>query len=163
MVPGVLSELAIAHARERRVPVVVDSRYRLKAFAGATAATPNEVEVLDALHLKTDATLTEPGFGARIVKETGIDGFVVTRGSKGMLIFDGEDAAETINVVGSDQATDVTGAGDTVSAVVSLCLAAGATLADAARMATYAASIVVMKRGTATVSSEELKFQLDTY
>ena len=63
----------------------------------------------------------------------------------------------TIGIAGERQATDVTGAGDTVSAVVALSLASGATLLEAARMATFAASVVVMKRGTATASPAEVR------
>ena len=69
---------------------------------------------------------------------------------------------EGIGIVGSDEATDVTGAGDTVSAVVAMSLAAGASLAEAARMATYAAAVVVMKRGTAVVSPEEFRTVINT-
>jgi bifunctional ADP-heptose synthase (sugar kinase/adenylyltransferase) len=92
----------------------------------------------------------------------GIDRFIVTRGSKGMVVYAaGEETA--IGVVGGNDATDVTGAGDTVSAMVALSLACGASLVDAARMATYAASIVVMKRGTATASAEEIAGVIDRY
>jgi len=59
-------------------------------------------------------------------------------------------------VHGSDQIADVTGAGDTVIATMTLALAAGATFDEAARLANYAGGIVVMKRGTATVSADEL-------
>ena len=61
-----------------------------------------------------------------------------------------------IPIFGSDQVTDVTGAGDTVIAAFSAALAAGATTEEAAQLANYAGGVVVMKRGTATVSREEL-------
>jgi D-beta-D-heptose 7-phosphate kinase/D-beta-D-heptose 1-phosphate adenosyltransferase len=63
----------------------------------------------------------------------------------------------SIGIAGSNAATDVTGAGDTVSAVVALSLACGSTLEEAARMATFAASVVVMKRGTATAAPDEVR------
>jgi bifunctional ADP-heptose synthase (sugar kinase/adenylyltransferase) len=62
-----------------------------------------------------------------------------------------------IPIYGTDQIADVTGAGDTVIATMTLALAAGATPLEAARLANYAGGIVVMKRGTATVTAEELK------
>jgi bifunctional ADP-heptose synthase (sugar kinase/adenylyltransferase) len=69
---------------------------------------------------------------------------------------------EPIGIAGNTAATDVTGAGDTVSAVVALALAAGATVAEAARMATFAASVVVMKRGTATASPAEVRAAIES-
>ena len=62
-----------------------------------------------------------------------------------------------IPIFGSDQIADVTGAGDTVIATMTLALAAGATFEEAARLANYAGGLVVMKRGTATVSADELR------
>ena len=66
--------------------------------------------------------------------------------------------AETMHVpiFGSDEVADVTGAGDTVIATMALALASGASCLDAARLANYAGGLVVMKRGTATVSAREL-------
>ena len=77
-----------------------------------------------------------------------------------MVICAGE-GVESIGIAGPSAATDVTGAGDTVSAVVALSLAAGATVREAAQMATFAASVVVMKRGTATASPEEVMAAID--
>ncbi len=150
------AEIAVGACRERGIPVIVDSRHRLSMFRGATAATPNEVEAMEALGLDTETDLTREARLRDALAATGIGGLVVTRGSKGMVVC-GEGTFETIGIVGSSAATDVTGAGDTVSAVVALSLAAGATLAEAARMATFAASVVVMKRGTATASPEEMR------
>ena len=62
-----------------------------------------------------------------------------------------------IPIYGSDQAADVTGAGDTVIATFTLALAAGASYAEAAKLANYAGGIVVMKMGTATASNDELR------
>ena len=70
-----------------------------------------------------------------------------------MALFEPKKPTDVIPIVGSDQVTDVTGAGDTVIATFALSLAAGATFGEAARLANYAAGIVVMKRGTATVSA----------
>jgi len=84
-------------------------------------------------------------------------GLVLTRGSRGMAVFAPGRPTVHIPVFGTDEVADVTGAGDTVIATVTLALAAGAALDEAARLANYAGGIVVMKRGTATVSAAELR------
>lgn len=156
IVPGDISANLIERCNARGIPVIIDSRYSVMAYRGATAATPNEVETLAALGLKDESALLDARVASRLVTDSGIKGFVVTRGSKGMLVLDGNGEPDAIGIVGSDQATDVTGAGDTVSAVVALALSCGCDLGEAARMATYAAAVVVMKRGTATASPEEI-------
>ena len=70
---------------------------------------------------------------------------------------EGDAAPVHIPAVGAQQAVDVTGAGDTVIATFALALASGASFADAARLANYAGGLVVMKRGTATVTATELE------
>ncbi|HEV8117294.1 MAG TPA: PfkB family carbohydrate kinase, partial [Thermoanaerobaculia bacterium] len=82
---------------------------------------------------------------------------LVTRGSKGLALFQDGAAPLTIPVHGTDQVADVTGAGDTVLAAFSLALASGASPVEAALLANFAGGIVVMKMGTATVTPEELK------
>ena len=85
------------------------------------------------------------------------EALLITRGSRGMALLEkGKDGLDLIPVHGSDQVADVTGAGDTVIATFTLALAAGATFPEAATLANYAASVVVMKMGTATVSRDEL-------
>ena len=83
-------------------------------------------------------------------------GLVITRGRLGMMVFEPGKKPVALPIVGSDEVADVTGAGDTVSGVVALGLAAGLGLMESAQLANYAASVVVMKRGTATVSQSEL-------
>src|SRR5262245_61529363 len=137
---GVLAGETSAHVLARcaaeRVPSVVDSRHRLRELRGATVATPNEVEAMEALGLRHEAELTEERSLAQKVSETGIRNLIVTRGSKGMVVCGADAAYTSIDIAGSNEATDVTGAGDTVSALVALSLACGATLAEAAQMAT---------------------------
>ena len=77
---------------------------------------------------------------------------LITRGSRGMALFVPGAPTVHIPIFGSDEIADVTGAGDTVMATMTLALAAGATFEAAARLANYAGGLVVMKRGTATVS-----------
>ena len=80
-----------------------------------------------------------------------------------MLIFERGQKPRSVPIVGSSDVADVTGAGDAVSAAASLALAAGATQLEAALLATYAASVVVMKRGTATVDSGELLAAIEAH
>jgi bifunctional ADP-heptose synthase (sugar kinase/adenylyltransferase) len=85
-----------------------------------------------------------------------LQSLLITRGRDGMVAFDHKHKPVDIPIVGSDQVADVTGAGDTVIAAFTAALAAGAATEEAAQLANYAGGIVVMKRGTATVSREEL-------
>jgi len=138
-------------------PITVDSRYRLLEYEGATAATPNEPEVEEALHIKIghdDQALYRAG--RRLMQELALESLVITRGRDGMVAFEKNCEPLTIPIYGSDQVVDVTGAGDTVIATFTAALAAGADTGDAVRLANLAAGIVVMKRGTATVSNKEL-------
>ncbi len=139
------------------VPLILDSRYRLLEYSGATAATPNEPEVEAALGIRIGENwekLTEAG--KQIMERMKLQSLVITRGRDGMAAFDQRHAPVDIPIFGSDEVADVTGAGDTVIAAFSAALAAGASTEEAAQVANYAGGIVVMKRGTATVSREEL-------
>ncbi len=156
LIPGSLSAAIIDACRARSIPVVVDSRFNLLRFGGATVATPNEVELYEALKLKDHERKDLDALARRVLTEQDLAGLVVTRGSQGMRVFDGDGEGESVGIVGSRDVTDVTGAGDTVAAALALSLAAGASLAEAAEIATYAAAVVVMKRGTATVGHDEL-------
>jgi bifunctional ADP-heptose synthase (sugar kinase/adenylyltransferase) len=82
---------------------------------------------------------------------------LITRGSRGMALFEVGRPTSHVPIYGSDEVADVTGAGDTVIATMTLALAAGGSSYEAARLANYAGGLVVMKRGTATVSPEELR------
>jgi len=157
LVDAPLVRAAVAFARRRRVPITVDSRHALLGFRGMTAVTPNEPEVEEALGIRIghDRRRLE-GAGSTLLRRLGARAVLITRGSHGMALF--EPGRETLHVPvhGTDEVADVTGAGDTVIATFTLALAAGATPAEAARLANYAGGIVVMKRGTATLSAAEL-------
>ncbi|MBL8135773.1 MAG: hypothetical protein JNL48_04060 [Acidobacteria bacterium] len=154
--PQVVTTL-VAPLAARRVPVLVDSRYDLLRYRGLTACTPNESEVEHALGVTIgDAPRTLERAGRAILKKTRMDAVLVTRGSRGMALFEHGIPTTHIPIYGSDEIADVTGAGDTVMATLTLALAAGASMTDAARLANYAGGLVVMKRGTATVSAREL-------
>lgn len=145
--------------------ITLDSRYRLLDYrdAGITAATPNEPELEAAYHasIGADARKLEE-LGSRTLSDLGLEALVVTRGKDGMAVFEsgaGRQARSSRNIpiYGPDTPVDVTGAGDTVIAVFTLALAAGASYLEAAHLANYAGGIVVMKRRTATVTRAELE------
>lgn len=149
-------EIVLELARARRVPVTVDSRYELPRFRGATAATPNEpeVEALTGQELADEGAVEKAG---RMVLER-LDArlLLLTRGSRGMALFEREGPVTFMPVHGSDEIADVTGAGDTVISTFTVALAAGAAPGEAAWLANVAGGVVVMKRGTATVTASEL-------
>ena len=147
---------AVREAASRSVPVLVDSRFRLAQFAGLTSATPNEAELeeIAGIPLVTESAVVDAG--ARVAERYGFGALLVTRGSQGMLLFERDREPARIPVVDPREAIDVTGAGDTVIATYALGVASGASCLDAAHLATHAAGRVVMKRGTATVSRDEL-------
>jgi D-glycero-beta-D-manno-heptose-7-phosphate kinase len=138
-------------------PIVLDSRYRLLQYSGATAATPNEPEVEEALGIRIGQDWNKLiAAGEQLMTRMKLQALLITRGRDGMVAFNHKHKPVDIPIVGSDQVADVTGAGDTVIAAFTAGLAAGATTEEAAQLANYAGGIVVMKRGTATVSREEL-------
>ncbi len=151
-------ERAVALAKGQRPPVVlVDSRYHLGGFTGITACTPNEAEVEALLGVRIDDNRRVLEDAGRHLLETlGCRAVLITRGSRGMALFEPGRPTDHIPIVGSDQVTDVTGAGDTVIATFAVALAAGATFGEAARLANHAGGIVVMKRGTAVATRGEL-------
>lgn len=139
------------------VPIVLDSRYRLLDYTGITAATPNEPEVEDALGTRIGQDWSKlVAAGEQVMTRMKLQSLVITRGRDGMVAFNHKHKPLDIPIFGSDQVADVTGAGDTVIAAFTAALAAGASSEEAAQVANYAGGIVVMKRGTATVSREEL-------
>jgi len=144
------------------VPLILDSRYRLLEYSGATAATPNEPEVEAALGVRIGQDWQKVvQAGQQVMERMKLQSLLITRGRDGMVAFDQGHASVDIPIFGSDQVADVTGAGDTVIAVFSAALGAGASTLEAAQLANYAGGIVVMKRGTATVSRKELLRALD--
>ena len=139
-------------------PVLVDSRYSLLKYRGMTMCTPNEseVEALLGVRIGENSRVLERA-GRTLLARTGAGGVLITRGSRGMALFEPDRPTVHISIFGSDQIADVTGAGDTVIATMTLALAAGGTAEEAARLANYTGGLVVMKRGTATVTADELK------
>ena len=146
--------------RKRRpaAPVLLDSRYAVLQYRGLTVAVPNESEVEHVLGwaVGEDAQALERA-GRAILERTRMHAVLITRGSRGMALFEPGRPTQHIPVHGPDEVTDVTGAGDTVIATMAAALSVGASCLEAALLANYAGGIVVMKRGTAVVTGAELQ------
>jgi rfaE bifunctional protein kinase chain/domain len=142
--------------RARSIPVLVDSRFRLSDFSGFTAATPNEDEVEHLIGAPVDTAAKLETAANQLRRTLELNALLVTRGRNGMMLV--TEAAEPLQIpaVGA-QAVDGTGAGDTVIATFALALASGSSFAEAAHLANYAGGLVVMKRGTASISASELE------
>lgn len=158
---GVVDDRAIALVRESKPkPVLIDSRFRLSEFTGFTGATPNEDEVENLIGRSLPST-DELELAAKTLKQQlGHRALLVTRGAKGMMLLEDEAAPLHIPAVGAQQSVDVTGAGDTVIATFALAIASHASFAEAARLANHAGGLVVMKRGTASVTVSELEHSI---
>jgi rfaE bifunctional protein kinase chain/domain len=153
---------AIRRARDTaRVPVLLDTRYDLLRYRGITACTPNESEVEHALGIRIGDDLRAlERAGRALLEKTRAAAVLITRGSRGMALFEPDRPTRHIPIVGSDQIADVTGAGDTVIATLALAVSAGASFEDAAHLANHAGGLAVMKRGTATVGASELRYSI---
>jgi rfaE bifunctional protein kinase chain/domain len=153
---GVACAETVEALRAGVAPVVVDSRFRLREFAGFASATPNEDEVEQLAGRRFDTAEGLAAEGERLRAALGYRSLLITRGKHGVLLLEEGRPPLHVAAVGSHDAVDVTGAGDTVIATYALALASGADFATAARLANHAGGVVVLKRGTATVSPEEL-------
>jgi len=153
-------ELAkILSANKRPLLSTLDSRYHLTSYkrAGLHSATPNEGEIEALHHTIIGKNLAElERCGRATLAEMNLESLLITRGRDGLALFQPGMQTVHIPIHGSDQAVDVTGAGDTVLAAYTLALASGASPLEAAHLANIAGGLVVMKRGTATVSRAEL-------
>jgi rfaE bifunctional protein kinase chain/domain len=153
LAPPLISEV-MALARRRGIPVVVDPKYRqFFAYAGATVFKPNRRELESALGATVDFqnrnTLPE------VLARLRVDNLLVTLGADGMLLVTKDGGSLRIPSI-AREVFDVSGAGDTVTAWLGTALAAGASLAEAAQLANYAAGVEVAKPGVATVSPDEV-------
>ncbi|MEO7539101.1 MAG: PfkB family carbohydrate kinase [Pyrinomonadaceae bacterium] len=148
---------ALTISREKGIPLIVDSRYGLANLAGATTATPNreEAEQILGKNFTSDDC-------SRMREKLDYQALLITNGNQGMGLFEKGHTPLELPAVGPSEPVDVTGAGDTVIAAYSLGLASGLSFADAALIANHAGGIVVMKKGTASVSTDELIASLRT-
>lgn len=145
-------------AGRRPPPFIVDSRYDLRTYSRVTAATPNEPEMEEAFRQRIGNNLDLlHRLGKSVLRRQKLEALLVTRGRDGMVLFEPHREPRHLPIFGPDQAVDVTGAGDTVIAAFTLARASGASFLQAAQLANCAAGLVVMKRGTATVTQRELE------
>ena len=154
------TELVREAQRAKNIPVLVDSRFRLSDFSGFTAATPNQDEVEQVLGQSISSMEQLESLAGQLRNELQYDALLVTRGRRGMMLFTDDDAPLHIPAVGA-QAVDGTGAGDTVIAAFAIALASGASFAEAAHLANHAGGLVVMKRGTASITAAELEHSVN--
>jgi D-beta-D-heptose 7-phosphate kinase/D-beta-D-heptose 1-phosphate adenosyltransferase len=153
-------EAVVAAAGDAGIPVLVDPKIpHIDYYAGATVITPNHHEAEAATHMRVRSD-EEAGAAARLFRDRARCGAVLmTRGDQGMWLL--SDDAEGHLPAAAREVADVTGAGDTVVATLALALAAGATTAEATRLANQAAGVVVAKFGPATLSTAELLRAID--
>ncbi|MSO73461.1 MAG: D-glycero-beta-D-manno-heptose-7-phosphate kinase [Rhodospirillaceae bacterium] len=152
---GTLTATVIAMARKAGKPVIVDPKgANYDRYAGANVITPNRTELAEATGLSVDGNDRIAAAATALRRQVGVDAVLVTRSGEGMTLVSGADTyhllAETREVA------DVTGAGDTVVATLTLALASGGTLAQAARLANVAAGVVVGRHGTAVVTPQDI-------
>jgi rfaE bifunctional protein kinase chain/domain len=160
--PAILNAVR-AKGRLSGMPVTLDSRFRMLEYSGITAATPNEPEVEECLRVQIGQEWSKVvAAGEQLMSRMKLQSLVITRGRDGMVAFADRHKPIDIPISGSDEVADVTGAGDTVIATFTAALAAGANTEEAAQLANYAGGIVVMKRGTATVTRQELLHAMES-
>lgn len=153
--PTLISEV-IAIARATGVPVIVDPKSPdLNRYRGATLLTPNTFEAERATGMSIRDDTTAEAAGRAILVHAGVAASLVTRGAQGMTLIQAKGIPLHLNSEALE-VFDVVGAGDTVIAALSCVIAVGGCLSDAATLANTAAGIVVGKRDTATVTSDEI-------
>jgi D-beta-D-heptose 7-phosphate kinase/D-beta-D-heptose 1-phosphate adenosyltransferase len=157
IIPQILST-AINLSGKHNIPITVDPKTEhFLSYHKVTCITPNLQEATSGMRFpKVESEKEIENLGTKILNELDCDSVIITRGEKGMSIF--EKNKKPIRIpTRAKEVFDVTGAGDTVVSVLSLCFASGASLRMSAEIANYAAGIVVGKLGTATVTGEELE------
>ena len=155
VVSRVVASTAAAAARRRGIPFLVDPKVpHVDYYSGATVITPNHLEAEAVAQMRIRTGEDALAAARRFRDRAGCDSVLITRGEHGMTLLGPTEQAQL--AAEAREVADVTGAGDTVIATMTLALAAGASLLDAARLANKAAGVVVGKFGPATVSIDEL-------
>lgn len=149
-------KLITRFALKKKIPSIVDSRYNIGAFDGVGYVKQNDSELGAFVGHQLNDVTDLIGAGTQLLTKLNADGVLITRGEKGMSLFERNGAAHHIPVSDKSEVYDVSGAGDTCVAAFLLALTAGAQPAVAAKIANFAAGIAVRKLGTATVSAIEL-------
>lgn len=154
-------KLLTRYALKHKLPSIVDSRYNIGDFAGVGYVKQNDSELgaFVGHNLNSVTDLIEAG--TQLLTKLNVDGALITRGDKGMSLFERKGATHHIPVSDMSEVFDVSGAGDTCVAAFMLALTAGAQPALAAKIANIASGIAVRKLGTSTVSATELIDKLE--
>lgn len=157
---GVVAKLVVREllkfGRERHLPIAVDPKTRhFDRYSRVTIITPNKREVEENRHVLIENKKMLVKAGRNLLRELGCSAVLITRGEEGMSLFEKDGSITHIPAV-AREVYDVTGAGDTVTCVLTLSLSCGATMREAAVISNYAAAVVVGKRGTAAVTRDEL-------
>lgn len=143
-------------AQAHHLKLMVDSHRRLDMFEGATIATPNQPEAEENLgYALDDPEILNRGIH-QLKHQAGLENLLITRGSHGMSLIEADDRIYHVPVFNRSEVFDVTGAGDTVVATLTLAMATGASPLEAAVLGNVAASLVVKKYGTATTTTQEI-------
>ena len=154
--PGLVREVLALAARYHCMVAVDPKVQNLPLFKGVTVVAPNHHEAAAAVRLTIRSEADLLRVGQVLLRRLKARGVLITRGEQGMSLFEAGKPVVHIPTV-AREVYDVTGAGDTVMGALSLALAAGATMPEAAVIANFAAGVVVGKRGTATVTRAELE------
>lgn len=148
----VVRQLAQAHQKMW----VVDSQEDLRLFAGATVLTPNKPEAENNLGYRMDTEAELRAGGEKLLAECGAEALLITRGDEGMSLFQSEGRYDHVPALNKADVFDVTGAGDTVVATLSVALGSGCSLPEAMALANLAASIVIRRHGCSTTTPAEM-------
>ena len=151
-----LRRKVLTAARARGVVTIVDSRYAIRQYTGVDFVKQNDTELAAAVGEKLRSEDDLRRAGRALLRQLDAKGVLVTRGEKGMTLFEADGAVTDIPVADKSEVYDVSGAGDTCVAAVILALAANALPRQAAWLSNVASGIAVRKMGTATVSRQEL-------
>jgi D-beta-D-heptose 7-phosphate kinase/D-beta-D-heptose 1-phosphate adenosyltransferase len=156
LLTGSFLEKVISLGKEKGIMVVVDPKGRdFQRYKGAGLITPNKKEALQGMKIEAGPDMDIRSLGQLMIDQLDLSGLVITLGPEGMCIFSSGKDPRLIPTR-AREVYDVSGAGDTVAATLTLCLASGVDLAVAAEVANLAAGVVVGKVGTATVTPEEI-------
>jgi rfaE bifunctional protein kinase chain/domain len=155
VVSPAVARAAVAAAKQRGIPLLIDPKVpHIDYYSGATVITPNHHEAEAVTHMRIRTGEDALAAAQRFRERANCESVLITRGEHGMTLLGPTGNAQLATE--AREVADVTGAGDTVIATMTLALAAGAPLIDAARLANKAAGVVVGKFGPATVSVSEL-------